>query len=103
MSRNSRLIPFIVEMTLDKGISTPIEWHKTQSPLDKRMGRPADGKPTAENLKKWAEFCEKATYPGGVNQHLGVTHIMTARIKDQRTGEILATFTRDPVPMFEVI
>ena len=98
MSQQDRLIPYIVEMTLDiKAVATPVEWYKTQTPMMKRTGRPADGKPTAENLKNWAEFCDKATYPGGVNQHLGITHIATARIVDQRTNEVLATYKREPV------
>lgn len=94
----SRLIPYTVEVTTDKGLWTPSEWRT------RRDGQiPADGKPTTENLKNWAMGYEKSTHPSGCNSHLGVTHILTARIRDQRTGEILATYTREPVPMFEVV
>jgi hypothetical protein len=89
---HSRLIPFVVEVTTDRGHWTPSEWR-----MRKRGLIPADGKATTENLKKYALGYEASTSPGGVNSHIGLTHILTARIKDQRTGEILATYTRDPI------
>ena len=94
----SRLIPYVMIVTTDNGHWTNSEWRM------RAQGRvPAHGKATTENLKKHCLFVEESTHPGGCNAHLGVTHILTARIKDQRTGEILATYTREPVPMFEVV
>jgi len=49
----------------------------------------ADGKPTADNLKRWVESFEAATKPGGVNAHLGETKI--------RRAAILHNMTRQPV------
>lgn len=92
------MIPYTVEVTTDKGYWTPSEWRM------RRQGQiPADGKASTENLKKWALAFEASTQPDGVNAHIGATKILTARIKDQRTGEILATYKREPVPMFEVV
>lgn len=94
----SRLITYTVEVKTDRGMWTPSEWRT------RRDGQiPGDGKPTTENLKNWALHYEKSTHSSGCNSHLGVTHILTAQIRDQRTGQIVATYVREPVPMFEVV
>lgn len=100
---HTRLIQFVVEVTTDNGVWTPSEWRKSPSLYMRSAGIPAHGKATTENLKKHCLFVEASTHPSGVNSHLGVTHILTARIRNQKTGEILATYTREPVPMFEVV
>lgn len=85
---SDRLIPFTVEMvTTGKGVYTPAEW-RTRA----RGQVPAHGKPNAENLKAYIAKFEDSTKPGGVNAHLGVTVVFSAFIKDQRTGETLATY-----------
>lgn len=50
------------------------------------------GVPKDDNLKRYVETFERSTYPGGGNAHLGVTTIITAKIVNQRTGDIVAFY-----------
>jgi hypothetical protein len=80
---SSRLVPFVVEMTLAKGHATPVEWRTK-----------VQGKPNNENLAKDIAFFEASCRPGGVNAHLGETVVTSARIIDQKTGAVRATYVK---------
>lgn len=54
---------------------TPSAWRVTS----KTQVR-ADGRPTADNLKRYVESFEASTRPGGANAHLGETKILRATI-----------------------
>lgn len=74
-----------------RGVSwTPASWI-----VSSRDQRKADGKPTAENLRRHVESIEQSTRPGGVNEHLGSTTIRSAKLVNQDTGETVATYLRD--------
>jgi hypothetical protein len=85
------MIPVTVEMTTTCATgthrTTAMEW-RTRA----RGQAPAYGRPTAENLKAYVEHFEASTKEGECNSHLGVTVVFSAFIKDQRTGETLATY-----------
>ena len=84
-------IPVTVEMTstCPSGTHkhTPSEW-RTRA----RGQFPGYGKATEENLKAYVQKFEESTKAGGCNEHLGLSVVFSAFIKDQRTGEILATY-----------
>ena len=87
-------VPVVVEMkTLTaegpKGC-TPMPW---RSGLPSRANNPGYGRPTTENLKAFIKKFEDSTKPGGVNEHLGTTVVTSAFIKDQATGQVLASYT----------
>lgn len=90
----TRHIRYTVEVTLAKGVATPSEWRMKQTPAQKNHCIPAHGAATVENLKAYCLGVEASTHPGGVNAHLGVTVILAARIRDHKTGEVLATYAR---------
>jgi hypothetical protein len=54
------------------------------------------GRPNDERLAEYVEQVETSTRPGGVNEHLGGTTILSARIVHQFTGETVATYKRSP-------
>jgi hypothetical protein len=85
----SRTVRFTVHYSVDHGVWTPGEWR-----MRPRFNgqAPAHGQATPENLKKHVEHVEASTQPGGVNAHIGVTKILSARIVDNFTGETLATY-----------
>lgn len=59
--------------------------------------RPGYGRPTAANLTHYVAIFNASTEPGGVNAHLSGTRITAARIVDQRTGEVVATWYAAPI------
>jgi len=50
------------------------------------------GRPTEANLARWVEATEKSCLPGGVNEHIKPTRILSAEIYDQFKGEVRATY-----------
>lgn len=60
------------------------------------------GKPSAENLKAWAEGFNASCRPGGANEHLGINGTINYAIEiySQITGEVLAEYNP---PMFQII
>ena len=90
MSRD-RAIRYVCHVVIDQPgrAWTPSEWRT------RRQGQiPADGKPTTENLQKHCLHYEASTQPGGCNQHLGPTKILSARIVDQNDMSVVAEYRR---------
>lgn len=86
-----RLITYTVEMVITgksgTKACTPAEWRT------RAQGQfPGYGKPNAENLKTYIEKFEGSTKADGPNAHLGEQVVFSAFIKDQRTGQIMATY-----------
>jgi hypothetical protein len=85
------MIPVTVEMTSTTASGTfkhtPSEWRS------RKQGQiPGYGRPTAENLQAYIKHFEASTKADGCNSHLGLSVVFSAFIRDQRTGEILATY-----------
>ncbi len=85
----SRKVTYGVHYVVDRAMWTPGEWRATS-----KVNAPGYGRPTDENLKKHCMFVEASSLPGGCNDHLGVTKILSAYIVDYRTGEPVAWYTR---------
>lgn len=85
----STRIPALVVavQTVNPGVQTPCEWRTRSKP-----NAPSHGQPNAENLKAWVARFEASTQPGGPNAHLGAQKVASAFIRDQRSGEIVATY-----------
>ncbi len=88
------LIPYVVQMvTTANGEvhdNTPAEWR-----CRARLGNPSvHGKPNEKNLATHVARFEASTQKGGCNEHLGVTVVISALIKDQRTGATVAAYKR---------
>ncbi len=87
----SRKIDITVEMTTATAEGThkctPAEW-RTRS----RVNAPGYGKADPVNLAAYVARFEASTQKEGVNSHLGETVVMSAFIKDQRSGDILAVY-----------
>lgn len=96
---STRVVPYTIEVVVDRGVWTPTEWHVRQ-PVWMRGRGGADGKPTTLNIRRWVAAQERATHPGGVNEHVGPVRILSARIKDQRRGTYVAEWRRDEDPAF---
>jgi len=83
-------------------IYTPQEWRVRSH----RLYGPGYGTPTVENIKAWARSFEESMI-SGTNRHLGIDQVIFARVVDQRTGEVVATWDRrtSPLggPLFRVI
>lgn len=61
----------------------------------------ADGPATDAGLAAWMDRYLASTQPGGCNEHLAkFTRPRSARIVNQNTGEVVATWT---APMFEAM
>lgn len=88
--------------TTRPGYFTPGAWE-----VRGRYGRHSDGKPTTANLDKWVTAFEDSLRPGKPNAHLGIFSVVTAKIINQFTGEVVATWTRKTArpnePLFQVI
>lgn len=56
------------------------------------VGIPGNGKPTDKNLARYIRELEDSTKTGGVNAHLGPMLILSARIVDQFTDEVKASY-----------
>ncbi len=77
---------------------TPAGW-EIKHRYGAMKGQIAAGKPTNENLAKYIKDYEDSTEAGGVNDHIGKSRggrdvIDRAEIKDQQTGDIVATYRR---------
>lgn len=72
---------------------TPMEWRTKTT----RLYGSGFGKPTTKNIATWVGNFESSHLPNGVNSHLGPVTILSAKIIDQSTGEIVATWQRTPV------
>ncbi len=60
-----------------------------------RTNLPGYGKPTEENLKKWAEDFNASFLPGGTNEHIGIDgQFNFASIINQKTGDELVTWRK---------
>ena len=85
----SRAVRYVVHFNVDRGFWTPSEWRARRE-----HQIPGYGAPTNENLAKHIAVVERATLPGGVNEHIGPTKILNARIVDQNTGQTVAEYRR---------
>jgi hypothetical protein len=70
---------------------TEAAWEIKQR-FGQNKGKMAAGKPTDDNLRAYITKFEDSCEPGGVNDHLGERKITRAFIKDQQTGDIVATY-----------
>lgn len=61
-----------------------------------RNGCPGNGLPTTQNIEKWVQALEESCQPGKPNAHVGPLQIKTARIVNQFTGEVVASWTPNP-------
>lgn len=77
----SSSVRFVVTMKLAEGAATPSEWKS------KYAGPPSDA-----NLRKHIEVFEKSCEKGGCNAHLGPTKVLSAKIVEQATDKIKATY-----------
>lgn len=72
-----------------------------------RFGRPGDGKPFTANIDRWVTAFENSLKPGGTNAHLGIFSIISAKIKKQDTGKVVAEWERHTArpdePKFQAI
>lgn len=85
----SKTVRYVVSVTADRGVWTNAEWRsKVRGTL------PGFGRPTAENLRNYCVALERSTSAGGVNAHLGATQILSARVVDTATDDILATYVK---------
>jgi hypothetical protein len=79
--------PYRLELEIPGFYTTPSCWRvKAQYQI------PGYGKPTAANLQKHVEGFEASCAPGGCNQHLGTRKVRAARIVNQFTAEVVATY-----------
>ena len=66
-----------------------------------------DGRPTGDNLREYVLNFEASTQPGGVNAHLGVNEVESARITlNEYMGATVAEYRRAEKigsRMFEVV
>jgi hypothetical protein len=85
----SRAVRYVVHFNVDRGHWTPSEWRARREGQSQSYGAP-----TAANLAKHVAHVERSTMPGGPNEHIGPTRILTARIVDQTTGQTLAEYRR---------
>ena len=85
----SRLIPFTITIRCTDGARyTPSEWRVRPTKGTYR----ADGPPSPENIARWVKGFENSRRPGGCNEHLGFAAVVSASVKDQKRGEIVATW-----------
>lgn len=97
----SRVINTTIKITTSDGAtSTACEWYTRG-----RNGRPADGKPTVENITRWVEAYEASLRAGGSNAHLGIHSVVTAVIKHH--GEVVCSWSnrvnRPNAPLFQMV
>lgn len=84
----SRSIKYVVRLEFGTNtFNTPAEW-RTRA----RNNVPSHGKPNAANLAKYVHGFEASTQPGGVNAHLGVQKVTSARVIDQETRTVVAEY-----------
>ena len=50
------------------------------------------GKPSDVNLMAYVAHLNASFRPGGVNEHCGPLHVVSARIIDNQNGDVLATW-----------
>lgn len=100
---HTRTPKYRLEMTTTyPGYFTPQAWE-----VRARYGVPGNGTPTTDNIDKWVTAFEDSLRPGKPNAHLGIFSVVTAKIINQFTGEVVATWTRKTArpnePKFQVI
>lgn len=61
-------------------VSSPMVWRREY------------GRPTTTNLEQWVKGHEISCQPGKPNAHLGREVVMSAEIRDQFSGDIVATW-----------
>ena len=64
------------------------------------------GRPTEANIRKFVKGWEDSTLPGGVNAHLGVDVVLSAKILlNDGSGTVVAEYKREPIggAMFETV
>jgi hypothetical protein len=84
-------------LTMDAaGRWAPILWTTQAWPTTAKYG---GGKPTDANLARYVLGQERATEPGGVNAHIGVSQVIAAHIVRQSDGATMATYQK---PLFQV-
>lgn len=86
----SRTPTYILKIVLESGnYCTPMEWRVAKSYMGYGYGRP-----TVENIAKLVDDFEKSLLHGGANQHLGYDKVLSATITNQKTGEVIAEWSR---------
>lgn len=65
---------------------SPICWRVTSS-----TQVPADGRPTAANLRKHVESYNRSFQPGGANAHVGVRIVAAKLLRNDGSREVVAT------------
>lgn len=95
-----RMWTYRVEMTVAGQRWTHSEWRVRSTRLTGR----GHGKPTDANLACYVADMVASHLPGGANERcgrdLGIPDVRTARIIDQRTGEVVATYQAPARPAF---
>ena len=81
---------FRIDYIVNRGTWTAGTWNSRQA-----------GRPTAANLAKYVALSEASTKPGGCNAHIGETVVLSAKITNQFTGEVRATYEKTPDNRFE--
>jgi len=86
----STAIKYTVQIVVPGTHNTASEW-RPRSRLNGNV--PGHGAPTAENLAKYVRGFEESTLAGGCNAHVGATKVASARIVNQETKQVLATYS----------
>jgi hypothetical protein len=68
-------------------LCTPAEWR-----VKARNRVPGYGRPTVANLENYISTFEGSTQAGGCNAHLGAQKVVSAKIVDQRTKGVVASY-----------
>ena len=80
---------FRLEMTVPGKYITPSGWDTKHA-----------GRPNNETLRKHIDHFETSCKPGGVNAHLGIMVVSSARVVRQSNDEVVAEYKQ---PAFKVI
>jgi hypothetical protein len=77
-----------VRVTVPGRHYSPASWHCKR-----------DGRPTGTNLREYVERFEASTQPGGVNAHLGIEIVASARILlNDGSGTVVTEYIREVTP-----
>ncbi len=93
--------PYRLEIRVISGAHyTPLSWD-----VKSGVNRTGCGKPTVANIDKWVTAFEASMLTH--NKHLGIDQVTFAKVIDQRTGEVVATWVRKEQrksqPLFQII
>jgi hypothetical protein len=86
MGRDVRVRYLVHEVLDGNRVVTPIAWNSNKN---------WDGPANAKNLVRKIRGFEESTKPGGVNEHLGPTKVLSAQLVDTFTGTTKATYVAE--------